>query len=514
MNRKVGTVTVLKKDEMHSVQQENIKASIFLSNLIRSCIGPRAMIKMVLTRIGTIELTNDGNSILREIEISHPVIKSLIELSRTQNEEVGDGTTSVVVLSAEILKNMESLLKENYHPVFLCNTLKKILDLLLSKMRKHAIEIRNKEEMIKKIVSCGLGTKIAKYIADLDLEGIALQSVNMIRDKNNEVNIKNIRIEKVPGGKLSDSMVFDGVIVQKSLLDYTMRRKIENAKVLLIDFPLEYRKGENQMNIEMHESEVFGRALEVEEEQIERMVELLASCKPDVIASEKGVSDHAIALFKKHGISGIRRIKKSENQRISLATGAQIISRAEDASVQVLGVAGLFEVERVGEDEYCKFIKCKSPKACTVLLRGPSRDIINELERNLQDALAVARNAYLSKSVVLGAGSIEMTLAHELEITQGLTEKEKKVYMAAVEALRAIPACLIANSGNTKPLVKLLELKALHSKKKHNYGVDGNTGEIIPSEIYESILVKEQSLKSAIEGAIIILRVDGIVKQE
>lgn len=510
MERKIGTVTVLKKEEAHTVQQENIKASVFLSNLIKSCIGPKAMIKMILTRIGTIELTNDGNSILREIEVTHPVIKSLIELSRTQNEEVGDGTTSVVILSAEILKNMSELLKGGYHPVYLCNVLKKILDMLLVKIKKYSIDIKGNEGMIKEIVKSGLNTKISKYI--IDLEEIAIKAVNQIRSKT--IDIKNIKVEKVPGGKVEETKVFDGIILQKSLLDYTMRSRIENAKVLLIDFPLEYRKGENQMNIEMHTSEVFGRALEVEEEQIERMVELIAKCKPDVVVSEKGVSDHAIALFKKHGISAIRRIKKSENQRLALATGAQIISRAEDTSVQVFGSAGLFEVERIGEEEYCKFIKCKDPKACTVLLRGPSKDIINELERNLQDAFAITRNAYSSNAVVLGAGAIEMALAYELETALGLTEKEKKVFMAVAEAFHSVPAALIANSGNTKPLVRLLELKAQHSAKKHTYGVDGNTGEIVPSAVYESILVKEQSLKSAIEGAIIILRVDGIVKQE
>ncbi|KAH9387029.1 T-complex protein 1 subunit gamma [Nematocida major] len=510
MERKVGTVTVLKKEDIHSVQQENIKASIFLSNLIKSCIGPKSMIKMILTRIGTIELTNDGNSILREIEVTHPVIKSLIELSRTQNEEVGDGTTSVVILSAEILKNMSELLKNGYHPVFLCSVLKKVLELLLGKIKKHSIDIKGNEGMIKEIVKSGLNTKISKYV--IDLESIAIKAVNMIRSKS--VDIKNIRVEKVPGGRVEESVVFDGIIVQKSLLDYTMRKHIENAKVLLIDFPLEYRKGENQMNIEMHTGEAFGRALEVEEEQIERMVELIARCSPDVLASEKGVSDHAIALLKKHNISAIRRIKKSENQRLALATGAQILSRAEDACAQALGTAGLFEVQRIGEEEYCKFVKCKSPKACSVLLRGPSKDIVNELERNLQDAIAIARNAYNSNAVVLGAGAVEMALAHELESAQGLSEREKKVFAAVVEALHAIPASLIANSGNTKPLVKMLELKACHSKKKHTYGVDGNTGEIVPSEVYESILVKEQSLKSAIEGAIIILRVDGIVKQE
>ncbi|KAI5190981.1 T-complex protein 1 subunit gamma [Nematocida minor] len=510
MERKVGTVTVLKKEDMHSVQQENIKASIFLSNLIKSCIGPRSMIKMILTRIGTIELTNDGNSILREIEVTHPVIKSLIELSRTQNEEVGDGTTSVVILSAEILKNMSELLKSGHHPVYLCNALKKILDILLNRIKKYSIDIKSKEGLFKEVVKSGLNTKMSRYI--IDLEDIALRAVAMVRGKT--IDIKNIRVEKVPGGKIEETTVFDGIIVQKSLLDYSMRKKIENAKILLIDFPLEYRKGENQMSIEMHTGEAFTRALEVEEEQIEKMVGLLAKCSPDMVVSEKGISDYAISLFKKHGISAIRRIKKSENQRIALATGAQIVSRAEDATAQALGVAGLFEVSRIGDEEYCKFIKCKDPKACTILLRGQSRDILNELERNLQDALAITRNAYNSSAVVLGAGCIEMALAHELESVQGLSDKEKSVFTAVIEALQSIPAALISNSGNTKPLVKLLELKAWHSKKKNNYGVDGNTGEIVVSEVYESILVKEQSLKSAIEGAIIILRVDGIVKQE
>lgn len=510
MERKVGTVTVLKKDDVHSVQQENIKASMFLSNLIKSCIGPKSMIKMILTRIGTIELTNDGNSILREIEVTHPVIKSLIELSRTQNEEVGDGTTSVVILSAEILKNMSELLKSGYHPVYLCGALKRILDILLNKIKKHAIDMKSKEGMVRTVVRSGLNTKLSRYL--IDLEEIAIKAVNTVRGKT--IDLKNIRIEKVPGGKIDETVVFDGIIVQKSLLDYSMRSKIENAKVLLVDFPLEYRKGENQMNIEMHTGEAFTRALEVEEEQIEKMVELLVKCAPDVVVSEKGICDHAILLFKKHGVSAIRRVKKSENQRIALATGAKIVSRAEDASAHALGACGLFTVEKIGEDDYCQFIKCKDPKACTVLLRGPSRDILNELERNLQDALAITRNAYSSNAVVLGAGCIEMALSYELENVQGITEKEKGVFKAVIEALQSIPSALISNSGNTKPLVKLLELKAWHSKKKNTYGVDGNTGEIVVSEVYESILVKEQSLKSAIEGAIIILRVDGIVRQE
>ncbi|OAG29000.1 T-complex protein 1 subunit gamma [Nematocida displodere] len=524
LQRKVATLTVLKKDEAHTVQQENIRAAAVLGSLLKSCIGPKAMAKMILTQIGSMELTNDGNCILREMKVTHPVIKSLIELSRTQSEEVGDGTTTVIVLASEILQNLSILLKDGVHPIVICAALKKALDYCLDKMKKYTVDLatlkkekgKTEEAVIKTIIRQSIGTKMSRHL--MDLEEIALKAINTIRTKKygrTLYDIKNnVRIEKVPGGRLEETAIFDGIILQKELLDPSMKKRIDNAKILLIDFPLEYRKGENQMNIEMHNSEIFGRALEVEEEQVQKMAMLIVAAEPSVVVSEKGISDSAIAVFKKHGIAAIRRVKKSDNQRLALATDAQIVSRPEDVCARYLGTAGLFEVARIGEDDFCKFIKCASPKACTVLLRGQSKDILNELERNLYDALSAGRNIYTTPGLVYGAGSIEMALAKELEAATGLTPHESAVFQAVAQALQTIPGILITNSGNSAhALKKIIELRSCHTQGKSTYGVDGESGEIVPTEVIESVLVKEQSLKSAIEGSIIILRVDGIVKQ-
>ncbi|KAI5192172.1 T-complex protein 1 subunit gamma [Nematocida sp. AWRm77] len=523
LQRKVATLTVLKKEEAHTVQQENIRAAGMLCELVKSCIGPKAMVKMVLTRIGTVELTNDGNSILREMEVTHPVIKSLVELSRTQSEEAGDGTTSVVILASEILQNMAHLLKEGMHPVVMCSALKKALEYMLERMKKHQVDLSTvrkekgttEEQVVKDIIRQSVGTKMSKHL--LGLEALAYTAVCTIKAKDGgkvHYDIKNnVKVEKIPGGRIEESAVLDGVIVQKGVLDPATKKRVENAKVLLIDFPLEYRKSENQMHIEMHTQEVYGRTLEIEEEQVEKMAKCLIEAGPSVIVSEKGISDHAISLFKRSGIAAIRRVKKSENQRIALATGAQIVSRAEDAGPKVLGTAGVFDTVHIGEEEYSRFIKCADPKACSVVLRGPSKDILNELERNLHDALHVARNVQMSSGLVHGGGAIEMALAQELEQAQHLAPHEKKVFFGVSQALQSIAGILISNSGNTHPFQKLMELKALHAQGKHTQGVDGNTGEIGLSSVLESVFVKEQSLKLAIEGSIIILRVDGVVKQ-
>ena len=419
---------------------------------------------------------------------------------------------------------MGQLLKEGEHPILLCAGLKKALEYMLDKIKKHTVDIhtlrkekhKTEEEIVREVIKQGIGTKMSRYL--IDLESIAIKAINIVKTKENnkiQYDIKNnVLIEKVPGGQVEETQVYDGIVIQKDVVDSSMRRRIENAKVLLINYALEYRKGENQMHKEMHSSDVFTRALEVEEQQIEKMVEYIVQQKPAVVVSEKGICDHAIALLKKHKIVGIRRVKKSDMQRIALATGAQIVSRAEDVSARHIGHAGVFDIEVINDEEYCKFVQCTAPKACTVMIRGPSKDIINELERNLQDALCIARNVYTNTGLVYGAGAIEMTLAHELEKAQDITRVEKKVYSGVAKALEAIPVVLVTMSRPTCGLKKVLELRAYHSQGKHTYGIDGKIGEVRECEIYESVKVKEQCIKSAIEGAIVILRVDGIVRQE
>lgn len=526
MQRKMATLTVLKKEERNAVQQENIKASALLSGLLKTCIGPKAMAKMILTRIGGIELTSDGNAILREMEVAHPAIKSLVELSRTQNEEVGDGTTSVVFLASEILQSVSPLLSNNegMHPISICFGLKKALDFLLEKLKKHSLDISavkkergtTQEEAEKQIIRESMGTKMSKYL--IDLAEISHRAVQVVRVKEGGRTTHSIRtrikVEKVPGGRTEETELLEGVLLQKDVLDTSMPQTLTNPKILLIDFPLEYRKGENQMHIEMHSSETFSRALEVEEQQIEKMVAAIAAVSPSLLISEKGVSDHAISLLSSRGVSAIRRVKKSDNQRISLATGAKIVSRPEDLSSRSLGVAGIFERISIGDSEYCRISQCAAPKACTVLLRGPSKDVLNDLERALHTGFSAARNLSQSPLLVPGGGAIEMALAAELERAEGISPDERRVFKCVSAALQCIPGALVSNSGNpSHSIKKLIELRHRHAHNPSRSGVDGNTGEVCDARIYESVLVKEQMLKSAIEGAVLVLRVDGVVRQ-
>ncbi|KAI5171030.1 T-complex protein 1 subunit gamma [Nematocida sp. LUAm3] len=517
-NRKVATLTVLRKEEPFQVQQENIKAAGVLGSLIKTCIGPKSMMKMILTRNGSMEVTNDGNSILREIEVNHPVIKSLIELSKTQSEEVGDGTTSVVILASEILINLQDLLKQKMHPIRICSSLKRALTVCLSSLKKNSQNLSsikkegNKQKIEQKLIQESISTKISSLI--LPLHHIAWSAYELIK-KNQKPEIKrHIRIEKVPGGVPEDSHLINGIAIQKELIDQNMKKYITNPSILLIDFPLEYRKGENQANIEMTHPETFKRALAVEEEQIEKITQFLIDTKPSLIISEKGISDISSSLLKRNGISAVRRVKKSDLQRIALATGAQIISSPKEISSRAKGAAGTFAVERIGDEFWMKLSNCTAPGACTILLRGGSKDILNELERNLQDALSTARNLSILPEIVPGGGAIEAAMATALTAainSPDASPEDKKVFPAVANALYAIPSLILINSGSNKVRNTLLELKREHEKGT-SPGINGITGEIEPNPIRESLLVKEQLIKSAIEGAIIVLRVDGIVK--
>lgn len=514
--QRVVNLTVLKREDPHLTQQENIRAAGVLSSLVKTCLGPRAMLKMILTQIGSMELTNDGNSVLREMEVTHPAIKSLVELARTQSEEVGDGTTSVVILAAEILQETGMLLRD-MHPVIIGEHLKRGMDVLLAHLKKISFDAstlkrRVGDDVLLAVVRCGVGTKLSREVLPVeDMAVRAIERIKVVEDKKVRCDIKhNVKVEKIPGGEVGESRLLDGVVVNKEVLSPAMRKEIRNARVLLIDFPLEYKKGENHMSIEMRSGDVFEKALLQEEEQVRKMCEHLMRCSPDVVVSEKGVCDNAVAYFAMRGVSVIRRVKKTENTRISKATGAQIISRAEDAEMSKLGRCGLFRCARIGEEHFCSFVECASPKACSVILRGPSKDLLNEIERNFYDALGVARNMTLCQSVVTGGGAVEMSLALALEREKFRSEKERRVFLSLAKALKTIPAILLANSGCTNPSRKMLELEARNALSER-VGVNGETGEIEEVAVWESLLVKEQCIKAAIEGAILILRVDGVI---
>jgi len=359
--------------------------------------------------MGDIVMTNDGNAILREIIVQHPAGKSIIEIARTQDEEVGDGTTSVIVLSGEILATAEPFLEQNIHPTVIIRAYRQALEDIVVILNEHVsieLDCNNKDKLVQVINSC-IGTKFIRRWSELACQ-IALDAVHMVMLEENgrrEIDIKRYaKVEKIPGGTIEDSTVLKGVMINKDVTHPKMRRYIKNPRIVLLDCPLEYKKGESQTNIEIMKDTDFTKILELEEEHVKKICEDIISVKPDVVITEKGVSDLAQHYLVKAGISAIRRLRKSDINRIARACGATVVNRTEELKKEDVGTgAGLFEIKKLGDDYFCFITECKNPKACTIILRGASKDVLNETERNLQDALHVARNYLIDPKLVPGA---------------------------------------------------------------------------------------------------------------
>nr|CAH8854943.1 unnamed protein product [Trichobilharzia regenti] len=507
-----------------SVQLANIEAGKTVADVIRTCLGPRAMLKMLMDPMGGIVMTNDGNAILREITVEHPAAKSMIEIARTQDEEVGDGTTSVIILSGEMLAVAAPCLEKQIHATKIISAFRSGLDDMLVSLREKLsipCDITSESEVLKIIKSC-VGTKFINQWSDLACK-IAYDAVKIVtvdNDGRKEIDIKRYaKVEKIPGGSTEDSVVLDGVMFNKDVVHPRMARRIENPRILLMDCNLEYKKGESQTTMEISDDKDFTRALEIEESCIKEMCDHIIQFKPDVVITEKGVSDLAQHFLSMANISVIRRLRKTDNMRIARASGATIVNRPEEIKEEDIGLeAGLFEVKTIGEEYYTFITKCKNAKACTIILRGASKDVLNEVERNLQDAMSVARNVMLEQRLVPGGGAIEMALAQEL------TEKSKTVdsavqqmvYLAMAQALEVIPRTLAKNCG-ANVLRLITELRARHATdpvKYWTWGVDGETGRLADMKdlkVWDPLAVKSQTLKTAIETAILLLRIDDVV---
>lgn len=353
-------------------------------------------------------MTNDGNAILREITVQHPAGKSMIEIARTQDEEVGDGTTSVIVLAGEILMTAEPFLEQNMHPTVIIRAYRQALEdmvTILNEVVSIDLDCNDKEKLVQVINSC-IGTKFIRRWSELACQ-IALDAVYTVMLEENgrrEIDIKRYaKVEKIPGGTVEDSTVLKGVMINKDVTHPKMRRYIKDPRIVLLDCPLEYKKGESQTNIEIMKDTDFTKILELEEQHVKKICEDVISVKPDVVITEKGVSDLAQHYLVKAGISAIRRLRKSDINRIARACGATVVNRTEELREEDVGTrAGLFEIKKLGDDYFCFITECKDPKACTIILRGASKDILNETERNLQDALHVARNLLIDPKLVPG----------------------------------------------------------------------------------------------------------------
>lgn len=427
-------------------------------------------------------------------------------------------------------------LERNIHPVVIIQAFKKALADALAIVEEISIPVdTSNDKQMYQIIESSIGTKTSSRFSDL-MCSLALKAVRVVSQdqtffsnapqangtvkaaaplKPQEIDIKRYaRVEKVPGGEIEDSRVLDGVMLNKDITHASMRRRIENPRIVLLDCPLEYKKGESQTNVEITDEESWNRILQIEEEQVKKMCDAILALKPDLVITEKGVSDLAQHYFVKANVTALRRVRKTDNNRIARATGATIVNRVDDLVESDVGTgAGLFEIEKIG-DEYFTFItKCKNPKACTILLRGPSKDILNEIERNLQDAMSVARNVMFHPRLSPGGGATEMA------VSVRLAQKSKSIegvmqwpYKAVADAMEVIPRTLIQNAG-ASPIRLLTQLRAKQAEGKSTFGVDGDTGNIVDMKeyrVWEPQAVKMQSIKTAVESACLLLRVDDI----
>uniref|UniRef100_A0A8C2WX03 T-complex protein 1 subunit gamma n=1 Tax=Cyclopterus lumpus TaxID=8103 RepID=A0A8C2WX03_CYCLU len=460
----------IKRESGRKVQAGNINAAKTIADVIRTCLGPRAMMKMLLDPMGGIVMTNDGNAILREIQVQHPAAKSMIEISRTQDEEVGDGTTSVIILAGEMLSVAEQFLEQQIHPTVVIGAYRQALEDMLETLKDLSTPVDTSDRsMMLKIVHSAINTKALSRWSQLAC-GIALDAVRTVELEDN--GRKEIDIKKY-------------------------------AKV-------------EKTDIEISKEEDFARILQMEEEYIQHICEDVIRLKPDLVFTEKGISDLAQHYLMKANITAIRRVRKTDNNRIARACGARIASRTDELREEDVGTgAGLFEVKKIG-DEYFTFVtECKDPKACTILLRGASKEILAEVERNLQDAMQVCRNVLLDPSLLPGGGAIEMAVSKRLmERSRALTGIEQWPYRAVAQALEVIPRTLIQNCGASTIRV-LTSLRAKHTQENSvNWGVDGETGclsDMMALGIWEPLAVKAQTYKTAVETAILLLRIDDIV---
>lgn len=508
-----------KRDSGRKVQLENINAGKTIADLIRTCLGPQAMLKMLMDPMGGIVMTNDGNAILREITVQHPAAKSMIEIARTQDEEVGDGTTSVIVLAGEMLAVAEQFLQQQIHPTVIIRAYREALEDMIKLLQDDVsvpLDKADKGKLAEVVKSC-VGTKFIGRWSDLAVK-IALDAVETVMLTENgrtEIDIKKYaKVEKIPGGSIDESCVLRGVMLNKDVTHPKMRRYIEKPRIVLLDCPLEYKKGESQTNVEIVGDQDFTKLLQIEEEHVAKVCADVIALKPDVVFTEKGVSDLAQHFLLKAGITAIRRLRKTDNNRLARACGATIVNRTEELTEKDVGTgAGLFEIKKMGDEYFCFVTECADPKACTILLRGASKDILNETERNLQDALHVARNLMLEPRLLPGGGAVEMA------ISQALTNKQiQGPYRAVAQALEIIPRTLAQNCG-ANTIRTLTALRAKHASHPASagpctWGIDGESGQIVDMKekgIWEPLSVKLQVYKTAVETAILLLRIDDIV---
>jgi len=497
-------------------RRSNIQAAKVIAEILATSLGPRGMDKMLIDAFGDVTITGDGATILKEMEVQHPAAKLLIEVAKAQDAEVGDGTTTVVVLAGKLLELGEELLEEGIHPTIVIEGYKKASDLALKVAEEVARPIDLTKEQLLKVVSSALSSKVVAetrdYLAGLVVEA-ALQAVEM-RDGKPYLDLDWIKIEKKKGKSIYETQLVRGIVLDKEVVHPGMPKRVANAKIAILDAPLEIEKPEWTTKISVTSPDQIKAFLDQEAQILKAYVDHLASIGANVVITQKGIDEVAQHFLAKRGIMAIRRVKRSDVEKLARATGAKIITSIKDARPEDLGTAGLVEERKVGEEKMVFVEDIPNPRAVTILVRGGSDRILDEVERSLQDALHVSRDLFREPKIVPGGGAFEVETARKVrEYARKLPGKEQLAALKFADALEYIPTILALTAG-LDPVDAIAELRRRHDNGELTAGVDVHGGKIADMaalNVWDPLIVKKQVIKSAVEAAIMILRIDDII---
>jgi thermosome len=492
-------------------------AAKVVAESVKSALGPKGMDKMLVDSFGDVTITSDGRTILDEMDIQHPAAKMMVEVAKTQDDEAGDGTTTAVIIAGELLSKAEDLIEKNVHPTVIIDGYRKAAEKALETLEKIAIPVGSTEKSwIKKVATTSMASKLVSEQKE-QLADIAAEAILHVAEKSDDgykADLDDIMVEKKPGESLNDTKLINGIVVDKEVVHPNMPKRVEKAKIILLDAALEIEKTEFDAKINIESPEQMEAFLQQEENMLKGMVEKVTAKGVNVVIAQKGIDDLAQHFLARKGVLAVRRVKQSDMEKLAKATGGKVITNLDDIAVSDLGYAELVEERKIGDDKMTFIEGCKNPKAVAILIRGGTERIVAEAERSIHDALCVARDVVREPKILAGGGAPELEMAKALKkYAESLPGREQLAVMSYAEALEAVPNTLSENAG-LDPIDIISELRVRHEKGEVWAGievVDGKVKNMEKAGVFEPLAVKKQIIKSATEASTMILKIDDVI---
>jgi len=503
-----------------TAQSNNIAAAKAVANSVRSTLGPKGMDKMLVDSMGDVVITNDGATILKEMDIEHPAAKMIIEVAKTQEQHCYDGTTTAVVLAGELLKRSEDLIEQNVHPTVICEGFRLAAEKAMDILSDHGIDVNSEQsKMLNEVAKTALTGKSAGAVREF-LSDICVRAVICVggeEDGERYVDLDDIKVQKKQGGSIRDSTLIDGILLDKERVHSGMPRSVTGASIALINSAIEVKKTEVDAKIQITNPNQLASFLGEEEAYLKGLVEKIQSSGANVVVCQKGIDDLAQHYMAKEGIFAVRRAKKSDMEALSKATGASIMTNIDDLNSDELGHASKVEEKKIGDSDMIFITGCESAKSVSVLLRGGTEHVVDEIRRAFDDAVGVVSVAWEDGMVLTGGGSVLAALSRDLRnYAEGVGGREQMAIEAFAGALEVIPRTLAENAG-LDPVNTIIDLRKAHAEGKRHYGVnvyEGGVKDMLSSNVVEPQRVVEQAIQSATETATMILRIDDVISSK